>query len=241
MKPLIPNQHGAWAMLIIPFFLGIIISGGTWLHIPLFIAWFFLYLGTYPLLMNMKKKKKRPELTRWGIFYLSIAFVMITIVLIYQWRMVYFGLAMLPFFLVNLYFTKKKRERALWNDFSAILSFCIGGMASYYVGSQQVDSQCWMIGGISFLFFVGSTFYVKTMIREKKNVVFHRISWGYHIGIVLLFIFLREPFLFLAFFPSLLRAIMMVGRKISTNKIGVLEITNSVYMFLLVLVYFYQY
>jgi hypothetical protein len=35
MKPVIPKQHGAWGMLIIPYFLGAIEGEPTWFHIPL--------------------------------------------------------------------------------------------------------------------------------------------------------------------------------------------------------------
>lgn len=36
MKLIIPKQHGAWGMLLIPFILGVLIGKGTWYHIPLF-------------------------------------------------------------------------------------------------------------------------------------------------------------------------------------------------------------
>ncbi|EZP78790.1 hypothetical protein H839_02941 [Parageobacillus genomosp. 1] len=46
-KWIVPKQHGAWAMLIVPFLLGAYAGGFTWLHVPLFVGWFFLYLATY--------------------------------------------------------------------------------------------------------------------------------------------------------------------------------------------------
>ena len=36
MKLVIPKQHGAWAMLIIPFLLSVILGKPTMYHIPLF-------------------------------------------------------------------------------------------------------------------------------------------------------------------------------------------------------------
>ncbi|AHK39360.1 ywiC-like family protein [Bacillus anthracis] len=56
MKLVIPKQHGAWAMLVIPFLLSVILGKPTIYHIPLFIAWFFIYLATYPFLMYIKQK-----------------------------------------------------------------------------------------------------------------------------------------------------------------------------------------
>lgn len=54
MKLVIPKQHGAWAMLIIPFLLSVILGKPNMYHIPLFLAWFFIYLATYPFLMYIK-------------------------------------------------------------------------------------------------------------------------------------------------------------------------------------------
>lgn len=38
MKALIPKQHGAWAMLLIPFLLGMVKGGPVIWHIPLFLG-----------------------------------------------------------------------------------------------------------------------------------------------------------------------------------------------------------
>ncbi len=39
---------------------------------------------------------------------------------------------MLPFVLINIYYTKTENERALLNDIAAILIFAIAGMAAYF-------------------------------------------------------------------------------------------------------------
>lgn len=55
MKAMIPKQHGAWAMLLIPFLLGMIKGGPVFWHIPLFLGWLFLYLTVYPVSLALKK------------------------------------------------------------------------------------------------------------------------------------------------------------------------------------------
>ncbi|WP_318247828.1 YwiC-like family protein [Exiguobacterium aestuarii] len=47
MKWMIPTQHGAWSMLILPFVLGGTAGGWRWTHIPFAIAWLFVYMGTF--------------------------------------------------------------------------------------------------------------------------------------------------------------------------------------------------
>ena len=72
MKLVIPKQHGAWAMLIIPFLLSVILGKPTMYHIPLFLAWFFIYLATYPFLMYIKQNGKRVFTCFNCIFYYCV-------------------------------------------------------------------------------------------------------------------------------------------------------------------------
>jgi hypothetical protein len=69
MKLFLPKQHGAWAMLIIPFWLGVIEGEFMWKHVPLFFGWLLLYLATYPMLLLFKKKKLQ-FYTKWTLVYM---------------------------------------------------------------------------------------------------------------------------------------------------------------------------
>ncbi|WP_113927062.1 YwiC-like family protein [Bacillus sp. P14.5] len=229
MKPLLPKQHGAWAMLLVPFILGISESSFELPHIPLLIGWLFLYLATYPMLMLVKGKKKS-EYVKWSAIYLGISMFMLVTVLLFDWRMLYFGVAMIPFFLVNIYFAKKKKERAFTNDVIAIIEFCIGGLASFYLGSGEIDIEGWSLLFYSFLFFLGSTFFVKTMIREKKNKTFRLYSWGYHLSLLAMMpIFSPAYLMVIPFIPSVVRAFVLYGRKLSIMQLGISEIINSAF------------
>ena len=233
MNPLLPKQHGAWAMLVLPFILGIKAGQFVWLHIPLFVGWLFLYLATYPVLMLIKKK--RPKLHRkWFLIYFIPALITLTIPVLYDYKLIYFGLAMAPFFLINAYFAKQNNERALLNDFSAITVFGFAGVASYYVGTGFVDALALRVWLLSGLFFLGSTFYIKTMIREKRSSVYRLVSWGFHLAVIIGLIIAGYPLFTIAFIPSVVRSIAFYGKSLSVLKVGILEIVNSVY-FLVVL------
>lgn len=225
---LVPKQHGAWAMLIIPFVLGAYAGGFSWLHLPLFLGWLGLYLATYPFLMAVKTKRKN-EYMRWFYGYFSVAIIMLIIPLVFEWKLVYFGIAMIPFFFINLYFAKKKDERALTNDIAAIASFCIGGLASFYIGRGTLTAQAWELYLFCFLFFIGSTFYVKTMIREKKSSLYKWTSWAYHLLLIAILMMTGYSWFALAYVPSAVRAIYLYGKSVSATKVGVLEIANAVY------------
>lgn len=231
-KFMIPKQHGAWAMLIIPFLLGAYAGGFSWIHIPLFLGWLLLYLATYPLLMFFKLRRKTIYL-KWFYRYFSIAIILLIIPLMFHFEVIYFGVIMIPFFLINLYYAKKKKERAFINDVAAILSFCIGGIASFYLGRGELTEEAFILSIFCLLFFVGSTFYVKTMIREKKNPLYKWLSWGYHLLLVIGLIILGFPALAIAYGPSVLRAFYFYGKTMSIMKVGIFESINALYFLIM--------
>ncbi len=233
MKLVIPKQHGAWGMLLIPFLLSILLGNPTIYHIPLFLAWLFIYLATYPFLMYMKQRRKK-EFLYAALLYFMIAGIFGIISLLYEWKIVMFIGILIPLFIVNIYFAHQKKERALTNDICAIIIFCIGSLIGYYFSMKTVDTIALWIAAVSFLYFLGSTFYVKTMIREKHNLLYRNLSWGYHIMLPIL-LCIWSPLFSLLFLPSLIRAILLYGKKISILKVGILEIFNSVYFFIVAL------
>ncbi|WP_214884296.1 MULTISPECIES: YwiC-like family protein [unclassified Exiguobacterium] len=230
MKWMIPNQHGAWSMLILPFVLGGMVGGWTWAHVSFAIAWLFVYMGTFFLFQYIKQRKKSRDLLRTVMMYLIIAIAAIVPVFLVVWSLIWFAVAMIPFGLVNAYFAKIKDERNVWNDASAVTSFCIGGMASYYLGARVLDETMIWVFVLPYLYFFGSIFFVKTMIREKKSIIYRNLSWGYHILLIIVFIVLGYPLLVLAYAPSLIRAIWFYGKKVPIMKIGIVEIANSVFV-----------
>ena len=151
MKILLPKQHGAWAMLLIPFFLEMFSAGPTKWHTLLFIGWLFLYLATFPFIMLIRKKQVQLH-RKWSIIYGSIAIISLLPLLFVKFTLLYFGLAMIPLFLINIYFAKQNNERAFINDLVAIIAFGIGGLASYYLGAGELTKDAWYIFIHHFLF-----------------------------------------------------------------------------------------
>ncbi|MFJ5760104.1 YwiC-like family protein [Neobacillus sp. NPDC093182] len=183
MKLFLPKQHGAWAMTIIPFWLGVIDGGFLWQHIPFFIGWIFLYLATYPMLLLFKKKKIQ-FYKKWTIIYLVPALLFLLFPLLKMPSIIMFGLVMVPFFAMNAYYTSIN----------------------------------------------------KTMIREKMNLQFKWISWGYHTLLIIICLVFGCSILAIAFLPSIIRAIIFYGKPLSPMKIGIYEIINSAIFFTLMII-----
>lgn len=233
MKLFLPKQHGAWAMLIIPFWLGVIATQFLWQHIPFFIGWLLLYLATYPMLL-LFKGKNIPFYRKWTLIYMVPALLLLLIPLWTRPSIILFGLAMIPFFLINVYFSSKKNDRALLNDFSAIFVFGIAGLASGYLPDGHFHSETILVFITSTLFFIGSTFYVKTMIREKKNIVYKWISWSYHVIIPAIYFLIGNWIVAISYIPSLARAVYFYGKPYTMKQVGILEIVNAFIFFVVI-------
>ena len=222
-------------MLIIPFWLGVVASEFMWSHIAFFIGWLFLYLSTYPMLLLFKKKKLQ-YYTKWTIIYFVPAILLLLIPLIVQPSIIIFGLVMIPFFIINAYFSSKNRERAFLNGISAICVFSIAGLASSYLPNGEIDSIAITVCITSLLFFAGCTFFVKTMIREKKNQTFKWISWIFHLAVPVIYVIAGEWLIAIAFIPSLIRAFVFYGKGMTMKKLGILEIVNSAFFFIIMVI-----
>lgn len=234
MKLLISNQHGAIVMALLPFIYGMLLAHPVWAHAFLLLAWFSLYLMTYPFL-SLFKGKNMAEYRKWTIIYATATLIFALPALFYNWQILYFMVAMLPFVWVNIYYTKQKDERNLLNDFAGIAIFALAGMGSYYFSDRTFDAKIWWVAIYPALFFIGTTLYVKSMMRERKNPKYLRASIIFHSFVVAYFAGTGQFYLALAFFVGWLRAVYLPRKKLSVKQVGLTEfaITAIFFTFLL--------
>ena len=200
MKLLISNQHGAIVMALMPFLYGMLLSTPIWQHIFLLLAWFSLYLLTYPF-FNLFKGHNLELYRKWSWIYSISAILFALPALWYNWKIIFFVLAILPLSCVTIYYIKQRNERALLNDLAGITVFAIAGMAAYYFADFRFDERIWLVALYPSLFFIGTTLYIKSMLRERKNPRYLHASWLFHIFCVVIFLLLQQYLLALAFIP----------------------------------------
>jgi len=225
-NPYIPNQHGAWAMLIIPFLLGTFAAKASIIHILLFIGWLLVYLLSFPFLQFIRTGKSKLYLRPIQV-YGALFVVVGAALLILKPVLALIGLAYIPLFLINIYYAKLNQERSFVNDMVAVIQFCSMVYVTYWLGG----GTDWILASelflIVLLYFTGTVFYVKTMIREKKNKSFYVISVIFHI-ISLVFIGLYTSLLLMI--PMLIvlaRAVVYPKIKLNIMQIGISEIVFS--------------
>ncbi|MDE5415909.1 YwiC-like family protein [Alkalihalobacterium chitinilyticum] len=237
MKLYIPREHGAWAMLIIPYLLGSLFSNTTWTHFIFFIGILSFYFATGPVLSYIRKPKLGKSVVPALLLYILIGSLFIIPVLIKYPFLLLLFLMISPCFLINMWFAKLKKERLFINDVIAIIGFSFLVMFAFYIGNGEIPSQAYFIMFLNISFFIGSVFHVKTFIRERGNKRFHKLSNFYHGGLIIVPVLLGLPFVALALAVSSIKTWIMPKKNIKPITLGLIELGNSV-AFVLLLVLF---
>ncbi|GAA0349332.1 YwiC-like family protein [Bacillus horti] len=233
----IPHEHGGWAMVSVPFLLGMFVINPWWVHIPLFLAWFFLYLATYPLLQAVKRKSSRKSLIKWAMAYGSVAALCIIVPLVQFPELFYFAPVFIFLFSINIAYVIRRKERSLINDCSAILIFSLGAAAAYLVGGGGWDKTMVVLVLFSFMHFMGSAFFVKTLFRERENKRWHIYSKIYHIGILLVPILIGFLGMVVPYIFSTIKAFVYGGKPMKPSRAGIIEIIGVVQFLILSLLF----
>jgi hypothetical protein len=225
----LPREHGTWMMFFLPYLLGMFLSGPNWLHIPLLIGWFFLYLSSTPLLNIIRKPRTKAEMMPWLARYSVIGVIFaLPIVWIYP-TLFWVGLLLFPLLAISIYFIKKKNERSLWNDLSGILIFSLGGVAASVVGRGEWIEDAFLLLMIPTVYFMGSAYYVKSLIRERTNRSFRIKSHIYHGFLLIVPWLIGLPWMVVAYLPGILKDWLTSRKKpIKPIVTGVAEIINGI-------------
>lgn len=234
MKLLISNQHGAIVMALMPFLYGMLTSQFIWQHLFLLLAWCCLYLMTYPF-FNLFKGRNLALYKKWTLIYGGASFIFALPTFYYNWHIIYFLFAILPFSLVHIYYIKQKNERALLNDINAIIIFAIAGMAAYYFPQQQIDKQFWLVGLYPTLFLIGTTLYVKSVLRERKNPYYLYSSIIFHLACIISLFLFKQTSIAICFIPPLIRAVYLPRIKLTVKQVGLWEMVISLLFFLMLI------
>ncbi|KOP68130.1 hypothetical protein AMS62_24935 [Bacillus sp. FJAT-18019] len=233
----IPHEHGGWAMVSIPFVIGMLSGKPNWMHVFLFVAWLFLYLSSYPFLQSLKKRADRARMIKWGAIYGAIAVLSLIPPLLTLPQLALFAPILLVLLMVNIWNVKRKKERAVFNDLCAILIFSLGGAAAYLLGGGGWDLMMVLIILYNVLYFMGSVFFVKSVFRERKNKRWTIYAKIYHIILLLVPWIVGNPWMAVAYIFSLLRTFLYAGQVIRPMKVGIIEIIGSIQFLILAMLW----
>ncbi|SDK92035.1 YwiC-like family protein [Streptomyces indicus] len=237
----LPDQHGAWAMLAVPFAAGTFLGTPRWGHLPLFAAWLLGYMATYHVqqwlrLRRISRNPKAParHVRPAVVFGTLFAALGLPLACLHPWLLPACAAAA-PFLLANTWYARRNKERALLNGLLAVIPACGMLLVTYRLGEGSWGA--WRPALACLLYFAGTVPYVKTMIRERNSRAYYWGSVTYHAAAAAAATALT-PWLALPFTAYLTRAAALPGRGVKVPVVGALELMGSLALLATVLLSF---
>jgi hypothetical protein len=223
LRRFLPPQHGAWAMLAVPYLAGVLTAGFAWPDVPLLGAWLAGYLLSYYVFQAVKARRAgryRAQL----VLYTAVAAPLTVLVVAARPQVLWYAPAYAVLLAVNTWYAWRRRERALTNDVAAVLQSCLMVLVVATVAGTA-PARVLAVFGLCVAYFAGTVFYVKTMIRERGNPAYRRWSIGYHL-LAFAVACCLGPWIAALFGWLLVRAAVLPGRDWHPKRVGVVEIAN---------------
>lgn len=191
------NQHGAWAMMIVPLFVGSYLGGFSWTQLLLTAAWFtaffsFNALGLWMKLAAVARKRDNPTVRkniarRQRVYlpamltYATIAAAGALILIILHPKLLMWAPAFAVLAGTAIWEMWRDRERSYLARASAILASGLLAPIAFQLGTDPVAwNKMWVAAVVAALYFLGTIPLVKTLIRERGDTKWLAFSFSYH-------------------------------------------------------------
>lgn len=224
----VPPQHGAWAMLLLPFAAGLLPAWGgrpVWWHVPLLVAWLAAYLFSYFALLAVKTGRAgrvRPQLVAYG----AVAAATGLPVVVARPAVLLVAPVFVALLAVNVVAARRRRDRALTSGLASVVQACLVTPVVVLAAERPVAPVVGAAAAV-LLYLAGSVVHVKAMIRERRSRAYARADVGYHLAAlvpaVALSAWLAVPFAVFA-----LRAVLLTRRRAPVALVGAVEVGCSV-------------
>jgi hypothetical protein len=201
----IPNQHGAWAFLLVPLILGFVLTGWSVAAALFACAWVLAYPASYYLgravVIRWRRgswsRLARRELTYALPWTVAAAVPGVILVVLRPWLLLV-GVVLAVLWAVSVWLTRIGHERGASNDLLLVTQAALAVPLLWAVGTDTAPPRAaWEAALICLVFFTGSVLHVKSLIREAGNPRWARLSRVYNtaaVGMGLLSVWLLIPF-----------------------------------------------
>jgi hypothetical protein len=243
----LPKEHGAWAMLYIPFVLGLLVAGSFgWPVLLLLLATTALFISRESLLVWWRARQRgrsAEKEVRLLLGYVALGLLSgLPLLLVWQlYWLIPLGLVGVLLLIVNGRQGAQMEERALGNELLAIGGLTLTAPAAYYAASGAWNETALWLWLLSALYFASSVFYIKLRVyrlNPRKQAEQQR-AWRscalYHsfllAALLALWLTASLPlFAVIAFAPVLLRSAWSLFNpvtQVNLRRAGFLEIGYS--------------
>ncbi len=258
--PLVPREHGAWAMLLIPLVVSLAAAGRWGLEGPLFLGTCLaIYTARQPINMLVRslqepgdEAKGRPLFWLGVYAVLALAFGLPLLFYYGRWLLLPWAAIFMAFTAAHFYLRQRRQDRTIPGELVTIAGLALTAPGAYYVarGLEPTAAYLWVL---TTLYSSASIFYVRMKMKHRSlrrpaKDVMERLSLGrnsiIYQGVLVLVLALAvawgqvPPFVPIAFAPLLAKvtyAVLAGDHLVNIKKVGWIEVAHSVaFTFLLI-------
>jgi len=173
-RPIVPKEHGAWAVLYGSLLVGLGVAGRFTIPVALFLVGVTACaLANGPLALLVRPAggpghgARRAQALFWLLVYGAVAAAAI-VPLVAVFRMTFllpFGMGAMFFVLVRAHQLREREDRSLGGALAGVAGITLGAPAAHAVAigaAQPVGAILW---GLCFLFFGSGVFYVRMRVQ----------------------------------------------------------------------------
>lgn len=244
----LPKEHGAWAMLYVPFVLGLLVAGRlSWSVLLLFLAVSALFISREALQVWWRARargRSAPHEAKLLLIYLGIAALCglpLLLVAHLYWLLPIGGIG-LALLIINGKQAVDLEARTVSSELLAIGGLTLTAPAAYYAARGLWEATALWLWVLSALYFASSVFYIKLRIYRlnPRKQDEQRRAWQscavYHsfLCVALLAFWLTGNlplFVLLAFAPVLARTLWSLFKpvtQVNLRRAGLMEIGYSI-------------
>ena len=244
----LPKEHGAWAMLYVPFVIGVLVAARVNLRVVLlFLSTSFLFIARESLLVwwrGRQRGQKKPEAFRTLIIYVGLA-TLFGAPLLFPYGLYWLAptsAATVALMIFNAFQATRRADRTIGGEIVAILGMTLTGPSAYYAATGEWNRVAAWLWVLAALYFTSSVFYVKLRVhwlnkrKDEQRKRAWRLCATYHAFLLAGLVGLGltgslNLFAVVAFAPILGRSFWHLFRptdRINLKRIGVTEIAYSV-------------
>ncbi len=188
---LLPHEHGAWAMFLVPLVIGLALgfrhsalnnSTHTGIVVLVFlITAFGFFLVRYPLMLLVKTQNPKGE-RNWvlwiGVYGAMALLGGVTLLSITQiWSLVFIGLIGGGVLGVHLWLAMRRLEMSVLGEWTAIAGATLAAPGGYVFFAGAWNITAVMLYALNLLYFGGTVYYIKFKVREQPRMTTPASNW----------------------------------------------------------------
>lgn len=209
MKPLLPREHGAWGIALIPFVTATAVAGTFTTGVALAGgAVLAAFLARYPLALLLMPGTRpaghsRPSLVLWAWAY-SLVAAALGLVLIAAWSLYLLlplGLLAAGLFALHVGAARNRRQHGAAADLLGTLGLTLSAPVGWVAATGGLDATGMLVWLLNAAFFGAGVLYVRGRIRARQAPAGPRLALILHlagVAFVVALVYWRAASLFLA-------------------------------------------